>query len=71
MRKIKTTLKDQEFASLTLALAGAIENRFETNDKFNAYMTDATVRREPSSGFEVFTLRVIVTRKEINPLFDV
>ena len=60
---MKTKLKDNEFSFLTLAISGAIERRFIDCKIFNAYLTELQAKYDPCTGFEILTLRVIVTRK--------
>ena len=67
---MKTNLTEQEFATLTLGMAKAIEDYFESNEKFSVYLTESKVHYEPTVGFEVFTLRVIATKKETNRIME-
>jgi len=61
---MKTKLTDPEFSTLTLGMARAIEVKFELDHQFNVYLTSSDVEYQPETGFEVFTLQVIVTKKD-------
>lgn len=61
--KQKTKLTKQEFGMLTIGMSIAIDEKFTNDEKFNVYMTSSEVHYDPATSFEVFTLRVIVTKK--------